>query len=252
VLTTFKRLAHIWQADGRGAPVILGERDAEICCAAFSPNGAQVVVVTDTTAEIYRSDRKGPPVLLNGHTKRINSAQFSPDGSSVVTSSYDMTARVWSVERRGDPIVLRGHVGAVMRASFSRDGSRIVTGANDGTARVWRLDNPGEPVVLQGHDDPEIPDRLLDEFFETGGRVEVHATIKSLAFSADGSHVVTAADDHTARIWHVGWRTLLARLRASTTACLGSEERMSYLAEPSSVAAARYSLCEKRNVVTER
>jgi WD40 repeat protein len=37
-------------------------------------------------------------------------------------------------------------------------------------------------------------------------------TVQDAEFSADGSRVVTAAEDHTARIWEAGTGTLLATL----------------------------------------
>ena len=44
---------------------------------------------------------------------------------------------------------------------------------------MWRADGSGEPVVLRGHE----------------GRVS------SAAFSPDGTRIVTASGDNTARVW---------------------------------------------------
>jgi WD40 repeat protein len=45
-----------------------------------------------------------------------------------------------------------------------------------GTARIWRAD---EPILLRGHE----------------------SSVESAGFSPDGTRVVTASDDGTARIW---------------------------------------------------
>jgi WD40 repeat protein len=143
----------------------------------------------------------------------------------VVTASVDGTARVWRADGTGEPVVLRGHEGSVVSAAFSPDGTHVVTASSDDAAQVWRADGTGEPVVLRGHERP----------------------VWSAAFSPDGTHVVTAAEDRTARVWRVEWRTLLAFLAMSTTACLTPEDRQRYLAESEAEARAAWEACERRH-----
>ena len=57
---------------------------------------------------------------------------------------------------------------------------------------------------------------------------------------------VTASEDQTARVWHVGWKELVALLRSRTTACLTSEQRIRYLIEVRKDATANYEACERR------
>ena len=118
-----------------------------------------------------------------------NAAAFSPDGSRVVTGSRDGTALVFRADGTGEPVVLQ-HEAVVHDVAFSPDGTRVVTGSggggagqgftDTGDARVWRADGSGEPIVLQrGHDN-----RVL-----------------SVAFSPDGTRVVTGTWDGVARVW---------------------------------------------------
>ena len=66
------------------------------------------------------------------------------------------------------------------------------------------------------------------------------------AFSPDGTRIVTASGDRTARVWRVEWKTLLTYLREATTACLTTKERIRFLGEGESVAQAAYETCERR------
>jgi WD40 repeat protein len=75
-------------------------------------------------------------------------------------------------------------------ARFSPDGARIVTASDDGTARVWKLDvvepSPGNMRYVIG----------------SVGTPLVHRRgVVSAFFSGDGSRVVTASTDKSARVW---------------------------------------------------
>jgi WD40 repeat protein len=89
---------------------------------------------------------------------------------------------------------------------------------------VWAADGSGEPLVLRGHE----------------------GYVWSAAFSPDGTKIVTASTDQTARVWgRLSWEALSKFLREKTTACLTPEERMKFLGETASEAWAEYSRCEQ-------
>ena len=74
--------------------------------------------------------------------------------------------------------VLIGHAGSIRSCALSRDGLRAVTGSADKTARVWDTQTGATVAQLNGHS----------------------ADISYVAFTADGSKIVTAAEDGV-RIW---------------------------------------------------
>lgn len=57
------------------------------------------------------------------------------------------------------------------------------------------------------------------------------ASVHSAAWSPDGSRIVTASGDNTARVWTVDWPTLRARLWDSIDDLLSPQDRLRYLGE---------------------
>ena len=182
-----------------------------------------MVTVSDVGARISRADGTGEPVILRGHCCLFAGA-FSPDSTRVIIAGEDGDVRLSPADGSGKPLLLFGHDGDVNGAAFSPDGTRIVTASEDGTARVWRADGTGEPLVLRGHD----------------------GDLSSAVFSPDGTRVVTASADGTARVWRVTWPGLLEHVRANLNACLTPEQRVQFLVESPTEAAAAYTECERR------
>jgi WD40 repeat protein len=192
--------ARIWDAaTGKEIAVLRGHRNA-VTSAAFSPDGSRVVTASeDKTARLWDAARGKKITVLRGHKYHLSSAAFSPDGSRIVTASEDKTARIWDAARGKKIAVLRGHEGYVNSAAFSPDGSHIVTASWDRTARIWDIAggkrNPGR--------------RLRFFFVSRAINTEIAVlrdhgnNVTSAAFSPDGSRIVTASEDKTARVWNV-------------------------------------------------
>ncbi|MEE8146090.1 MAG: hypothetical protein V3T24_00680, partial [Longimicrobiales bacterium] len=137
---------------------------------------------------------------LRGQGGAVYSVAFSPDGTQLVSGSNDWTVRLWDVASGTVTATLRGHMGGVGSVAFSPDGTRLVSGSFDRTVRLW--DASGEPVpegaasrgetaTLRGHE---------------GG-------VRSVAFSPDGTRLVSGSNDDTVRLWDVASGTETATLR---------------------------------------
>jgi WD40 repeat protein len=175
----------IWNADGRGDPLVLRGHESAVISAEFSPDGTRIVSSSeDRTVRVWNADGRGEPLVLRGHDAAVWSAEFSPDGTRIASASSDRTVRIWDAGGRGEPLVLRGHDDYVMSTAFSPDGKRIVSASGDRTVRLWNVDGHGEPLVLHGHDDYVI----------------------SAAFSPDGKRIVSASYDRTVRVWNADGR----------------------------------------------
>ena len=111
--------------------------------------------------------------LTIAHDDEVISAAFSPDGSRIVTRSGNQF-QIWDAATAKTRIAaFPGHA-----PSFGRDASRIV--AISGKVAQVRNTATGEvTATLQGHDD----------------------VLSAAVFSRDGSRIVTASKDGTARIW---------------------------------------------------
>jgi len=220
-----------------------------VFCAPFSPDGTRIVTASDdNTARIWDAVSAKEIAVVRGHGGRVTSAAFSPDGTRIVTASDDNTARIWDAASAKEIAVVRGHGGRVTSAAFSPDGTRIVTASADKTARIWDAASAKEIVVL--HDDGVysaafspggsrivtasgnpfgisrltasgtglstlgVNDTARIWDAATGKLIAVlpgHQPVLSAAFSPDGSRIITASADRSARIWDAHLQTMPAR-----------------------------------------
>lgn len=158
--------------------------------AAFSPDGALLVVARDDGTFEVRDAANGEPRLsVKAHSQPVVFVGFSADGSRIATASWDRSAKVW--DRDGRLLVtLSGHAFTVNSASFSPDGKLIVTAGGDETARVWDAGSGRAIVSLLGH----------------------KGSVSFGRFSNDGRFVATVGKDRTIKVWSIPSGKLLASL----------------------------------------
>ncbi|MFN8497245.1 MAG: WD40 repeat domain-containing protein [Anaerolineae bacterium] len=223
----------------RGAP-------SGVWTASYSPDGTRIVTArADNTAEVFDVDSGRRVGVLQGHTDGLNGAAFSPDGGRIVTAGADGTARVWDATTFQPLATISQNGSEIYKAAFSPDGKLVATASKDKTARlsdaatgaaVW-VSPPSDGAVVDvvfspdgqflvasslngpdgaGNDQPGVARvyRVSDgeQVAELGraglGRTQYGGVWQS-AFSPDGTRVVTASEDNTARVWEVGsWRLL--------------------------------------------
>jgi len=69
--------------------------------------------------------------------------------------------------------------------------------------------------------------------------------VRSAAFSPDGTRVVTASGDETARVWTISGERLQAAIRSATTVCLDPPFRTRYFGDSPEEALRTYQTCEQ-------
>jgi WD40 repeat protein len=158
---------------------VLGAPGTPLTAVDWSPDGRRLATGGhDGIARVHALDAPAPEVRLRGHRGMIFRARFSPDGSRVLTVASDATARIWSADGESPPVVLRGH--AAFDGLFAPDGGRVFTRGKD-AVRLWRTEDPRERGVLRGHE----------------------GLVDTVEWTRDGTRVVTAGHDGTARIYSV-------------------------------------------------
>jgi WD40 repeat protein len=202
--------------NGREAQRLLGHA-AGVSFVAYSPDGSRIVTVSEK-----RSTRP-----LAGQEK----------GAIDVVCAWVWDARTGKLLRELRPPDGEQRFDAVIRAAFSPDGRRLATLTNAGLAALWDLEGTAPPQLLVPPGKPERSDiafpryevrgRGLD-FSKDGKRLLVvpvsfptltvsiwdvatgkekaqlkghEAPVYSGCFRPDGSRVVTASLDRTARVW---------------------------------------------------
>ena len=193
--------------------------NGQVLAVAFDRAGQRIATgSTDQTARVWRARDGRLFTTLFGHTANVSDAAFGR-GGVLVTASSDGTARTW--RRDGVPArTLVGHRGPVVKAEFAVDGS-VVTGGADGTIRVWDPGTSIDLVVSPNARGPSVPlRRAVSPDGSAAARADgdvVHLrtperervleghkdAVNSVAFSPDGTLLVSAGRDHDVIAWDV-------------------------------------------------
>jgi WD40 repeat protein/serine/threonine protein kinase len=173
----------------------------------------------DSAREILERVKKDSPQLLNWEWGRlmhlctlsidtfdnkapVDSIVLSPDGRRFVTGGSNGEAVIWDNETgkpADDPDVEDGlrltnarlvHAGQrVYSVDWSANGKYIATGSDDvdsGFVQLWSVETG----------------KRVDRLFSTGADAHT-APVLSVEFSKDGSKLLTASEDGSARVWDV-------------------------------------------------
>jgi WD40 repeat protein len=174
------RTARLWDVDGGRLLRTLRKRNREPRSATFSPVDSSVVVTGAWRFWLLVWDTRRARIKRRLRGTDGEAVDVSPDGFRVV-APFDDRILVWDLRRRGRrPLLdLKGHSANVGSVAFSVDGEAIVSAAGK-TVFVWRSDGTDEPL-----------------------RVSVPTGVIDARLSPDGTFLLTACDDSTARLWEL-------------------------------------------------
>ena len=184
----------LWDVASRSNVGILHGHSAFVLSVAFSPDGRLLASGSDdASVRLWDVAGRSSVATLTGHTSTVHSVAFSPDGTTLASSSYDRTIRLWDVSSARTVAVLKGHTSAAMSVAFSPDGRLLASGGggastafgndypDDHTVRLWDVARRTNVATLTGH---------------TG-------TVRSVAFSPDGTTLASGSHDGTVRLWQI-------------------------------------------------
>jgi WD40 repeat protein len=202
--------------------------------AAFSPDSRSMVTSSANGEAAVWDALSGRRLYSLKHDGPVSSASFSLDGTRIVTASKDSTARMWA-SSDGRELARLDHSSPVSQAIFSPDGKTIATASDDGTARIWDATQNLEMVGLE-HDHQTRRDNFLSANLRAMKSAIAKATVRTpdlatsrevrrfqhdgrvrqVMFSTDGQNLLTASEDHTARLWNIESGDELSRITYAT------------------------------------
>lgn len=216
-------------------------RDGRWAAAPGSGVDAAAVLLWDVeTGELVRR--------FTGHEGNVTSIMFSPDQSQLISASWDNTLILWNVARGEQIHRFIGHTGAVFDVAFSPDGNLLISGSEDRTMILWDVAtatvlrrfegftdsvntvafSPDERSIVAGmgtirYVAGNYADSDLHLFDVASGaetrRFEGHtAPVTVIAFSSDGSTILSGSTDASVRLWDVASGQEIRRFNGQTTA----------------------------------
>jgi WD40 repeat protein len=197
---------------------------SEVTAVAYSPDGGRVASASgDATVKIWSASSGALLLTYTGHAQLVRALAFSPDGTRIVSGGYDGGIRIWNAAT-GALVAACSHPG-LKAVAFGPDGQKVAS-AGDTTVKVWDAATSALLLTYTGH-----ANLVNDVAFDPGGsRIAscssdatvqvweaatgvrdlscVHANVVSVAFSPDGSRLVSGGTA-TAQVWSASTGQLL-------------------------------------------
>lgn len=194
---------------------------------AFSPDVRQIAGgFTNGNIQLWNSETYAVERALMGHDGAVMTLAFRPDGETLASGSHDGTVRIWS-RTAAEPLAsLPDHPG-MTAAAFSPDGRQLaIAPQGGGGIELWnpraaeRLHSLAGAEGIVSHIDYSPDGFLVAAAFKTSaqqGEVRIWKTdtgelVSSLgeigrgaervAFSPDGSRLLTTSGDAVAAVWN--------------------------------------------------
>ena len=135
--TTKGKVAQLWDASTGKLLHTLSGHHSLVTDAEFSPNGRELVTVSDDHTGRIWTVRSGRLLhVLVGHFFPVRTGSYSPDGHWIVTASQ-FTAGLWNAGTGQLLFYLGRDTAPLTGASFGPGGNWILTGSEDGSARIY-------------------------------------------------------------------------------------------------------------------
>ncbi len=140
-------------------------------------------------------------------------AVISPSGNHILIGGADDKVRLWDTSKGEVVLTFSGHQGTVRDAVFSPDGELVVTGADDGSLKVWEAANGKLVRTIHSQEDEILRKPTLVDAVSGQPVVDTSAAVTCVAFSSDGTRIVSGGSDNAVKVWQTETGKLLQTLR---------------------------------------
>lgn len=201
----------------------------------FSPDGSRIACASmEGTVKVWNIQTASREVEPKGHNFSVTCVAFSPDGGRIASGSTDGTVGVWNARTGDQQLHLKGEAAVPIElVVFSPSGEHLASSGDSSSSSVsiWDADTGVLKHIVRG---PGKVHGLAFSFHETVFAAselysmaavwslrttasepkdidQVPYTVlqshpgweyqNSVAFSADGRHVVSGSKDNTVRVW---------------------------------------------------
>jgi WD40 repeat protein len=168
---------------------------------AVTPDGRLLAAVDwDGNILVREVGGSSPAKMLKGSKEGVLSVVLLPDGKTLIAGEEDGGLREWDIESGREKRRFEGHKHKIWTLALSKDGKRLASAGGSFEKDGKNVDRTGKPT-----DNPDLVIRIWD--VESGKelqKLEGHKKfIQSVAFSPDGSKLISGSNDQTVRVWDV-------------------------------------------------
>lgn len=197
----------------------------------LSADGTRIAMSRFGSVVVFDVQSAQPVLHLSELEGLIPAVSFSPDGTRIVAGDSSQRAALWDAATGTFERYFTGHTNWVYSVAMTHDAAMVLTGSNDNTARLWDADDgslirtfsgstgtvlsldvsPDDTRVIMGSGSPFFQATIRN--ISTGAVVRTlpHASaVWTARYSTDGTRVVTASSDGTAKLWNASTGALVA------------------------------------------